>query len=111
MKKLLYIFLLICPVASWASTQESPKTSVKKIISYSESGGDVLVQLARNGSQCDSGYWLKKTDPGFQANYLMLITAFQSKSDSIIIEGYSYQLWPGSHKGMYCHVSNVQYSS
>jgi hypothetical protein len=113
MKKIIFIWLLMCPITTvLASIQASPRSSIKKIISYTErGGGDVLVQLTKNGSHCSSGYWLSKSDPGFRANYAMLIAAFQSNMNSVIIEGHSYQLWSGSAAGIYCHISNVQYSN
>lgn len=111
MKKLLSVLVLLYPLAVVAVTQESPKTSVKKIVSYSERGrGDVVVQLTKNGSQCSSGYWLRKTDPGFQANYEMLLWAFQEGLSSVVIEGNSLRLWSGASMGVYCHIANVQLS-
>lgn len=110
MKIWLLAFLLLCPATVVAATQVSPKAYVKKIIAYSEQNGDVLVQLTRNGSQCSSGYWLRRTDPGFQANYEILLWAFQSGFNSVVIEGSSLRIWPEASLGVYCHAYSVRLS-
>lgn len=112
MKIFILFWIVLSPVTVLAATQASPRSSIEKITSYAtEGGGDIIVELVDNGSQCSSGYWLKKTDPGFHANYMMLITAFQSQLNSVIIEGNSYDLRSGSSSGIYCRVASVQYSN
>jgi len=107
MKKLIIILLITIPSVVLAA-EPSPTSKVKKIASYSEyGGGDVMISLEKNGNICTSGYFLKKTDPGFNANLSMVLAAYHSKS-VIRIDGHTDQKWTGS-SGYYCHVYDIAY--
>ena len=107
MKKIMFIMSFLFVGAVAAATEGSALSKIEQLYSFSESGGgDVTVRLSENGSIC-AGYWLKKTDPGFQANLSMIIAAYHAKSD-IVITGHTDQIWAGSG-GKYCHVYSVGY--
>ncbi len=86
----------------------SPQSTIATINSYSEyGGGDVHFTIASPSTKCPNGYWLRKTDPGFQANLSMVIAAYQAKS-IIRINGLLNELWPGT-TGRACRVYSVSY--
>jgi len=108
MRKILYIVLILFPFSAFCATEASPKSKIKSMVSYSEyGGGDVQVVLESNGTICVNRYFLKKLDPGFDANMAMLLAAYHSKS-TIRIYGHTDQKWAGS-SGYYCHVYQVSY--
>ncbi len=110
-KTLAITFIFIAPIYSHAIVQESAKSSIKKLTAYpSLEGGNVVVQLERNGYGCRSGYWISNNDPGFEATYTMLLDAFKSGKDTIVIEGDSLESWSTAIKDSYCHIDSVQYS-
>ena len=86
----------------------SPLTQVKFMTSYNAVGdGYVMFKLDTNHEDCSSGYWLMKNDPGFDANFSMLVAAFQADS-TVRIYGLPEQRWPVSN-GEYCKIYSVEY--
>ncbi|WP_330960985.1 hypothetical protein [Photobacterium sp. 53610] len=86
----------------------STVSTIKEVTSYSEYGdGDVVFKLASPEATCPSGYWLRKTDPGFQANLSMVIAAYQAKT-SVMAFGLPDEIWSGS-KGKYCRMYAISY--
>ncbi|GAB6263551.1 hypothetical protein [Photobacterium sp. R1] len=96
---------------SYAANQNyvgSSVTTIKEMHSYSEvGGGDVVFKLASPESSCPGGYWLRKTDPGFQANLSMVIAAYQAKT-SVVSYGLPDEIWSGS-EGKYCRLYAISY--
>lgn len=104
----MFIICLLFSGAAAAATESSSQSKINKLYSYSEyGGGDVIVKLSGNGPSCLAGYWLKKTDPGFQANLSILLAAYHANKD-IVVTGHTDQIWSGS-SGKYCHVYSVSY--
>ena len=105
-----YLFLLSSILLSQIvfGTETSPSSSIQKLISYSEyGGGDVVVVLEENGTTCTNGYFLKKTDSGFDANLAMLLSAYHAKSP-LRLDAHTSDKWDGS-TGYYCHVYSIAY--
>ena len=104
MKKVyLYFIFIISPVYSVADIEISPSTTVSQLLSFSEYGeGDVVAKLNNNGNICSGGYWLRKSDPGFEANLSLILSALHSGS-MVQIRAHTDRIWPGS-SGTYCHV-------
>ena len=87
-----------CAHAAYVGTT---MTKVALVSSYNQYGsGDVLFKVENPILECIDGYWLTKTDSGYQANVVMIITAFQAKTP-VVVFGLSDQLWSGSG-GKYC---------
>ncbi len=109
MKYLLIILaVLISNGAFAADYKASPISSVKFVSSYNEFGnGDVQIRLDENGSDCTNGFWMTKSDPGFEANFSMVLAAAQASS-KIRIYGLPNKLWPGS-SNIYCKVYSVEF--
>ncbi|QUJ69864.1 hypothetical protein KDD30_16970 (plasmid) [Photobacterium sp. GJ3] len=84
-------------------------STIKILHSYSEyGGGDVYFTLTEpETTACPNGYWLRKTDPGFEANLSMAIAAYHAKS-SIEAYGLSDEIWSGSN-GKYCRLYAISY--
>lgn len=100
------ILLILPPV--YANSVASTETKIKYISSYNQHrGGDVIFVIEQTPTACASGYWLTKDDPGFNANFTMLISAYHAKN-KVIIYGSSDQLWPGS-SGKFCKLNSISY--
>lgn len=90
------LFISIFAAHSLAS-EASPKSIVKRFISYSDYGsGDVFVSLEYNGSSCSDGYYLNKENKGFEANYSMLLSAYHANAKVILIGLDKDEKWSGS---------------
>ena len=108
MKVIIFFWLILFSNVTLSAFETSGLNNVTQIISFSEYGeGDVTVKLTTNTAGCIHGYWLKKTDPGFQTNFNMILASYQTKS-KIRISAHTNQLWSGSG-GKFCHVYYVRY--
>jgi len=108
MKTLIACILAFISFGAFAELVNSPLSKVSVIYSYSEYGnGDVVVELANNGTPCTQGFWLKKADPGFEANLSLIISAYHAKND-LMLYGHSDQVWQGS-TGTFCHLYAVNF--
>ena len=82
---------------------------ISYVYSYSEfGGGDVVFRLETTLAGCDDGYWLRPTDPGFQRNVAMLMSA-QLARRAISVFAFDSQLWSGS-VAKYCRVDMIAMS-
>jgi hypothetical protein len=82
---------------------------VSFVYSYSEfGGGDVVFRLDTTLTGCEAGYWLRPTDPGFQRNVAMLMSA-QLARRAISVHTYDDQIWSGS-VSKYCRVLMIAMS-
>ncbi|MEI8594388.1 hypothetical protein [Photobacterium sp. Hal280] len=113
MRQIFAILMVFVSIKSYAFDVNyvgSGASTIKMIHSYSEyGGGDVIFRLAESETtSCPSGYWLRKTDPGFDANLSMLIAAFHAKS-RVVVYGLPDEIWPGSQTGKYCHLYAINY--
>lgn len=82
---------------------------ISYVYSYSEfGGGDVVFRLETTLAGCDDGYWLRPTDPGFQRNVAMLMSA-QLARRAISVFAFDSQLWSGS-VAKYCRLDMIAMS-
>ena len=84
---------------------KTPVTTVSSVWSYS-STGDVTFKVANPIPECIDGYWIAKTDVGFQVNFSMILAASAAKS-SVVVDAYTDKLWPGSG-GKYCKLNSLE---
>ena len=76
---------------------------ITKTYSYSDYGtGDVIFQMNAIGVGCESGFWLRTTDPGFKSNLSVLIAAHLS-GRTVYVQGYNDSIWNGS-SGKFCRL-------
>ena len=107
-KKVPVLLAFVVGAAQAANVITGP-TKVVFVSSYGQYGnGDVIFKVDRPVPECADGYWITKSDSGYQANLVMLMTAFQSKT-SVGIAGVSDQLWAGS-SGKYCKLYSIDFS-
>lgn len=100
------IFIVFSPFVN-ADIKGSGITIIKTIVSFSEyGGGDVVLKTVNTEPSCANGYWLKKSDPGFEVNMSILLSAYHAKS-SVILRGHDNQIWGGS-SGTYCHLYSIE---
>ena len=80
MKKILLIVTVVFSMlqgAAFAGIVSTSHITINRIDTYSAyGGGDVIIYGATGVSGCNDGLWMKKTDPGFQANMAIVMTAF-----------------------------------
>lgn len=102
------ILIVICNHSLAANYKGSPISKIASVTSYAQYGpGDVIFSIENSIPECTNGYWLKKSDPGFQANLSMLIAAYQAKS-KVVVYGLPAEIWPGS-SGKFCHLYSITY--
>lgn len=91
------VSLVIALVATTADAYvPTEPTRITRIGAYSEyGGGDIVFSVANPIPGCSGGFWLKKTDPGFQATLNTILSAYHARS-SVRVYALPDQLWPGS---------------
>jgi hypothetical protein len=102
-------FALIGPANAAVVNNLTTPAQVSFVYSYSEfGGGDVVFRLDTTLTGCEAGFWLRPTDPGFQRNVAMLMSA-QLARRAISVHAYDDQIWSGS-VSKYCRVSMIAMS-
>lgn len=82
--------------AESASAQLVATSEITQILSYEMyGGGDLLVKLATPRPECEGGAWLSKSDPGFEQNVSIILSARMSNRP-ITLYLDSNVIWPGS---------------
>jgi hypothetical protein len=89
--------------AAIVDTGATTPVTITGVYSYSDfGGGDVVFTIATTIVGCEAGFWLRPTDPGFQRNLAMAMSA-QLAGKSVRIGAYNDSLWPGSG-AKYCRL-------
>lgn len=101
----LFLVLLFPSLATSQSYIASGETQIRIIDSYNQANGDVVFTLASPIAQC-YGYWLAKTDVGFNASVSVILSAYQAKN-KVLVYGLPGQLWTGSAKP-YCKLYSIE---
>ncbi len=108
MRILIFILVLVSPNLMAQAYVASGTTDITYIGSYNQyGGGDVQFRLSDPHQDCEDGYWLTKSDPGFEANFSMLLAAYQAKT-KVRIFGLPSERWAGSSRE-FCKVYSVEY--
>ncbi len=76
---LIEFLIAFLPLTQLFAGTITPVTTVSSIWSYS-STGDVTFKVANPIPECIDGYWISKTDVGFQVNFSMILAASAAKS-------------------------------
>ncbi len=106
MKKLALSLLLLAPILAQAALVNTANTKIKTIGSFTQyNGGDVYFAVETSIFDCEYGFWLNKSDPGFSANMALLLSAYHTKAP-VVVYGHSEQLWSGS-SGRYCKLYSI----
>jgi hypothetical protein len=104
----------VLPVAKFAdAAQVSPGVPVTVTQSFAYTtydGGDFVFSTSAAASGCESGWYIKATDPGYKAAVSTVLAA-QAAGLQVLVYGDTADLWSGSPSGHYCRLSVVGVSS
>ena len=100
----LNIFMLLLFFSSIASGALQTATSkIDTLSTYSTFGnGDVVFQLDVQITECEGGFWLRESDPGFKSNLSLLLSAFHADT-KLSLAAHTDQLWNGAAT-KYCRI-------
>ena len=111
MHKFVLAFLLsVVSVSSFSAPYEGTgATTLSRFISYNQYGnGDVAFKVKHPSPSC-FGYWMTKSDPGFDANLAVLLAAYHSQSKLIVYGLISPdEKWAGSSNN-WCKLYSIVY--
>lgn len=111
---LVRLFTLVVCTLGFAETslatpiQVYPMRSVTLYYAYStHGGGDVIFRVADNSNvtNCEDGFWIQATSPGFDRVYTALMSSYFSGKPITVIGDSAYR-WSGS-TGAYCRVDAI----
>ncbi len=107
-KYLLLLCIINFTALASVDLESSPKSTIKRLISYSKFGkGDVYVQLNSGTSACSHGYFINKESAGYESVLSMLLAAYQANTP-VILYGYKNNQWSGSSAPV-CELYSVLY--
>lgn len=107
-KCFLLLLFLLSPTAKSALETSAP-AKVVRIVGYSErNNGDLVIEIDKKASLCSAGYWLRRTDPGFETNLSLLLSAYHAKNN-VILRGEKDLIWKGSSK-VFCYLDSVEFN-
>jgi len=87
-----------------------PVTITQSYAYTSYDGGDFVFSTSAAVSGCESGWYMKATDPGYKAAVSTVLAA-QAAGLQVLVYGNPADLWSGSPTGHYCRLSVVGVSS
>jgi len=87
-----------------------PVTIVQSYAYATYDGGDFVFSTSSGVSGCESGWYVKGTDPGYKAVVSVVLTA-QAAGLQVMVYGDNSDLWSGSPSGHYCRIETVGVSS
>lgn len=110
MNKLKFTFAIVVLFCSAVANAALVTVSGKIATAYSFSdygAGDVVFQMTVSGVGCETGFWLRPTDPGFKSNLSFLLAAHLS-GRNVSVQGYNDSIWTGS-AGKYCRLYSISF--
>jgi hypothetical protein len=87
-----------------------PVTVTQSFAYTTYDGGDFVFSTSAAASGCESGWYMKSTDPGYKAAVSTVLAA-QAAGLQVTVYGDTADLWSGSPSGHYCRLSVVGVSS
>ena len=91
-------------------TPGAPVTITQSFAYTNYGGGDFVFSTSAQVSGCESGWYMKTTDPGYKAAVSVILTA-QAAGLQVIVYGDTADLWSGSPSGHFCRLQTVGVSS
>jgi hypothetical protein len=91
-------------------TPATPATITQSFAYASYGGGDFIFSTSVAVSGCESGWYMKATDPGYKAAVSVVLTA-QAAGLQVRVYGDTADLWSGSPSGHFCRMQTVGISS
>jgi hypothetical protein len=93
---LVFSFVVLVAASTAYAYVSTGTTRVTRIGVYAEyGGGDVVFSVANPLPGCEGGFWLKKSDPGFQTTLSTLLSAYHARA-TVKVYALTDQIWPGS---------------
>jgi hypothetical protein len=107
MKKMLFCSLLLMSAVASAAFVATPATKIKsfKVYNTEAVASDVVFIVDNPIPGCESGFWLAKSDAGYQSNYIALVAAFHAKTP-VVIAAHNHLIWPGY--GQFCKLYSIE---
>jgi hypothetical protein len=87
-----------------------PVTITQSFAYTSFGGGDFVFSTSVAVSGCESGWYMKVSDPGYKAAVSVVLTA-QAAGLQVRVYGDTSDLWSGSPSGHFCRLQTVGASS
>jgi hypothetical protein len=87
-----------------------PVTITQSFAYTTYGGGDFVFATSAHAAGCESGWYMKTTDPGYKAAVSVVLTA-QAAGLQVIVYGDTADLWSGSPSGHFCRLQTVGVSS
>ena len=108
----LALLSIAAPIFSVATVvSPSAPVSINQSFAYATfGGGDFVFSTSQGASGCESGWYIKATDPGYKAVVATVLTA-QSAGTLVTVYGDNNDLWSGSPSGHFCRIQAVGISS
>jgi hypothetical protein len=88
----------------------APVTITQSYAYTSYGGGDFVITTSAAAPGCQSGWYMKATDPGYKAAVSVVLAA-QAAGLQVVVIGDNSDLWSGSPSGQYCRIQTVGLSS
>ncbi len=108
MKYLLFI-LSVFSINALAGVTVSPDAKIIAMETYTEYGnGDVIFSISPSEATCSDGYYLRKVDPGYDANLSMLMAAYHADT-MVVVRGRNTDRWDGAPDKDFCKVYSIRY--
>jgi hypothetical protein len=99
--------VLVASAASAAVVSPGQPVLITQVYAYSSfGGGDFVFSTSIAASGCASGWYVKTTDPGYNAIVASVLTA-QAVGLQVIVYGDNANIWNGSTTGQYCRVQTI----
>ncbi|MBW8184275.1 hypothetical protein K0625_11360 [Shewanella sp. NR704-98] len=101
------LFIFLVSSNSYAATESTSKTTINRLISYNQYGGGDVIFTVNNPTSGCYGYWIAKSDAGFEANLSMILAAYHSKAE-VRVNGLNDQRWNGS-SNFWCKLYAIEH--
>ena len=105
MKLKFFTLAAIFLVNNVLATTITSTTTISYVASYS-SNEWVIFKVAAPISECSDGYWIAKSDIGFQSNVSMILAAYAAKS-TVVVDAFIDKPWPGS-SAKFCKLNSLE---
>jgi hypothetical protein len=97
-------------VAAAVVSAGAPVTITQSFAYTIYDGGDFVFTTSTAAAGCQSGWYMKASDPGYKAAVSVVLTA-QAAGLQVVVYGDNSDLWSGSPSGQYCRIQTVGLSS
>lgn len=100
------VLLASAPASAVVVTPGQPVLITQVYAYASFGGGDFVFSTSIAASGCANGWYVKATDPGYNAIVASVLTS-QAVGLQVIVYGDNSDIWPGSTTGQYCRVQTI----